>query len=528
MATAKKGTPKRDGSSLSSSDKPPALFWCDMKRLAIILSILLALPCWAENDPASDANCVALYNFESGAFLDDSSGNGNHLIYEGGWTSDTVNEQEGDACATILNPDYQYWSITDADLSNDFPGKNGQTNNIFSIMCWVYFDDLPGTYHEAIVGKWASSGWLVTARDVGGGVYKPILYWAGTPYTIDYVLSAETWYFIKFACDDPNNYIDGCVYDASDSSFTKMSNTPGGAIGDTTAVLAIGDLPGYVQYFAGKIDNLCLFNRKVTDADANDVRADTYNYAADPNLIGRWRFEAGALNIDEEGNNHFFDSLVPSATAKQGSQSADAEDTYSGVAYALDAALSSGFPGKNGETNNTMTVCYWYRPEAIAADYIVIVGKWGQSTNTSWWTGIDGADTDDFTGDWGGSGNSALSGQNPAPGQWYHVALILDDSGAPDYRYLRVWDEDGTTVYTDTEEGAASAWPATTQPFSIGASTNNAQTGASNDEADGLIDEVIIFNRRLSDAEIDAIRGGTFLASSGTSNNDWWWRRRHN
>ncbi|MDY6852013.1 MAG: LamG-like jellyroll fold domain-containing protein [Thermodesulfobacteriota bacterium] len=82
----------------------------------------------------TDPNCVALYNFASGALTTDSKGT-NDLTNVNGVNECTA--IKGIGCADFEKDNNQYFSRADTLLSDDFPLKSGTENNKISVCSWV-------------------------------------------------------------------------------------------------------------------------------------------------------------------------------------------------------------------------------------------------------------------------------------------------------------------------------------------------------------------------------------------------------
>ena len=104
----------------------------------------------------------------------------------------------------------------------------------------------------------------------------------------------------------------------------------------------------------------------------------------------------------------------------------------------------------------------------------------------------------------GGSQVSYDTGIDIVQTDWYHVGLRLD--GAAPSLSLRVWRWSTGVVqtYSVTPSGVVAA---NNNYLGVGGDGNNSATSPFN----GYIDEFIIWDRLLTDAEIDAVRAGTYL-----------------
>lgn len=249
--------------------------------------------------------------------------------------------------------------------------------------------------------------------------------------------------------------------------------------------------------------------------------------------VSWWNFEndltdsgAGGNDLTAYGTVLYNNTLYKVGSYSLKPQMSDGVD----CAYRADTNLSAGFPGKSGQTNTTMSICFWVRFNSFpgSGNYLVLAGKyyWG-SGYQSWlccvWNSSGNYLWRVLKSNSGGTANvvdktsethpTLDPATNLATGVWYHVGITVDATG--NWR-IRAYDatadavEEASGQFTD-EIGI----PAVNFPFAIGA------RGASTDPTFDLgsqaqIDELAIWGRELTATEIDAVRGGTYAtASSG-------------
>ncbi len=225
-------------------------------------------------------------------------------------------------------------------------------------------------------------------------------------------------------------------------------------------------------------------------------------FAWDLTCISLYRLENGALTADSQGTNTMTASGSPTANTgdyQEGAGSGSFAAAHPDYLSRADASLSADFPGKSGTTNKLATVCFWAKPSSRAAGYTHVVAKWGDWDPRDWNVGFDNVSSYQWRVKVNFS-QGAFSGRPALAGVWYHVAAVIDD--ANNRLYIRVYDASNGEVYTGTLN---EAWgmQMSTRAFTIGGS-------AGDPYFDGLLDEVVIFGRALSDAEIDDIRDGTY------------------
>jgi len=277
-----------------------------MKRLIILFALLIAMPCEARmnvgivgggvrtgiNDFATDSNCVALYNFESGSLTTDSKGT-NTLTDVNTVGTDTTNYKQGTASAVLVYSDIEYFTRTDTNLSSDFPLKNGTSNNKISVCAWFRAVDLTTAYNDrTIVAKYDAgtankrSFILEVGKDgTDDKVALTIGYNSGASSEGVYhqtVISTLTWYHVT------------ATFDNSDKSYSiRLRDTSGNTVGSDltgnfTNNITINDSPFFVGNFyfegaaydtinwSGQLDEVVIFKDIITSAEATSIAKGLY------------------------------------------------------------------------------------------------------------------------------------------------------------------------------------------------------------------------------------------------------------
>lgn len=505
-----------------------------MTTTRVLLCLLLCSTAWAVNDPSTDPNCVAWYTFTGADPFGDKSGNGNDLNGQGGMRRDTTTYKEGSSAAAFAAAGLSNVFESDTNLSADFPARGTDSNPTFSVTGW--FNVETASDNQALVAKYNHSTnercWGIHAYPTSNHV------WVGwghnngfsvESYTCSVTNNIDTgqWYFFHVVFDDPNNACDIRIYDATEDFWDSSDNVPTDLMNCENVAFYLGRQGGG-NYLDGVLDEVAIFSKDLTDTDANTIVAGTYDYSADPNCISHWSFEADGLGIDELGNNH----LPSPGLADQAGPNGDVKSlriygAFSGdrnsAVWCDDALLSSNFPGKNGQTNDVLSVCYWVYHDNLdhhPTSPVVPVGKWmreeGGGQPSDWRSFLEGT-SDEFKASWY-TGAVAESGLIAGLDKWYHVVAIMSDpNNSTD---LAVWDATGETRYDSTGTDAA-AMGHTTVVFGLGGRVTQDDGTLydwvdGNQSMDGFIGEVIVFNRELTDPEIDEIRNGEFDAAAAS------------
>jgi hypothetical protein len=256
--------------------------------------------------------------------------------------------------------------------------------------------------------------------------------------------------------------------------------------------------------------------------------------------VANWAFESGSLLEDGTAAN----DLTETSTATQ-TVSADATDKQQGNTCLLaklgfrtviadnriwwsrsNALLSSDFPFKEGESNNAVTVCFWFKmdySDVAPATGMALRIEWGDPTiiggtkrivfNISKFTSADDGSIGLQIKNSGGS-TTTLSYDTAVRwqlGTWYHVAFMYDRTEGS--ARIRVFDNStGALLQPDK---TSSAMPTTllttgTNQFVVHASGTPGGGSDLGFFTNFRVDDLVVFGRILTTGETDQIRLGTF------------------
>lgn len=247
------------------------------------------------------------------------------------------------------------------------------------------------------------------------------------------------------------------------------------------------------------------------------------NWTGASGLCAVYNFENGALTTDSSGNGNTLTASASAPTAdtvnyKQGAGSVDCETSSDQYYTRADANLSAGFPLKVGTTNYSFTFTCWVRAESLSSSYYRFV--WTKPL-ASYQTHTDlNLLSTAFTFGVCFSGTTrTISCLSPAPvtGRWYFIGCTYDRATGTG----RLWIWDDTTqavIYNGTQPWAGYGDPDTSvggkSSFNVGADPSKPVLTT---HWDGNIDELTVWNRALTVAELTAIKNGTFAPSSSSS-----------
>lgn len=236
-------------------------------------------------------------------------------------------------------------------------------------------------------------------------------------------------------------------------------------------------------------------------------------FAADANCVALWRFEDGHLRTDSVGSNDLSNNGVQAdaADSKEGSASARFRSSESDWMSIDDDDLSADFPTKSGDSNVSMSICFWTKASSFSWENSIISKYLIATDDRSWriFTSNYGISTGVLkiglgTGSGGTFDNFAFN----APDQllhadrWYHVAFTYTDS-TKGY-HVRVWD--GTESVLLFDATGTAVWPIAVNdaPVVLG------QLPLESRYFNGGLDEMVVFKDVLTTEEIDQIRQGSY------------------
>jgi|GEM_PF-7045488 len=289
------------------------------------------------------------------------------------------------------------------------------------------------------------------------------------------------------------------IYEYFEYPNASSSNTSGNET-DNLPILDILDTPGNISINIFSPANQTQTQDLSTLVQAN-LTADrlAYLFLNDSSLVAYWTAENGANDSSEYHNDGSFGGTATTvADGKFGRafEADGAEPNYINLGMSTDFDISSAF-----------TVSVWVKNignssgHTILGEWDSIITKWDCASGcakSSWWIGIQPSDEILFI-----VANSTGSRTVTVPGTtkirydsiWHHVVGIYDGS------YLEVYldgEREGQVAYSEGVHVNS------TVPLVIAGSANP-PLGSFN----GSIDELMIFNRSLSESEVRSLYNAT-------------------
>lgn len=414
-----------------------------------------------------DSGLVAFYPFTGNA--NDESINGNNgIITNAILSADRFNQNERAV----------YFNGTDARI--EIPHNNSlNINNDISISVWIKPEEIQTSGNRMIVGK---SNYFNATNYIFRVTPNAVLQWEyfTSLYSNSNSLTADSWYHLVLTADSTTGikqiYING--------NLILDQLVPGsGPFGLVTDPLTIGAAKhfgsAWAEFFKGTIDDIRIYNRILDSTEVAALFQDSTTYSGD-SLIAYFPFNGNALDATGNGYDGTINgnaSLVPDRFGSQ-----NKAVTFPDQSSSISIANSTNLNLENGFTLNA-----WIKYKSGATKVIICKHVCGYVNGFIFWIDTDGQ----IKLLLGQSGWSIVgTNQTFVEDQWYMVTATYDAGTST------------AKVYVDGQNGGTGSVAYnnySTNPISIGESyQNNCVAG----NMDGAVDEVKIYNRALSDAEI--------------------------
>jgi type II secretory pathway pseudopilin PulG len=404
----------------------------------------------------------------SGLTAADSSGYGNNgaLIYMGGsrWTTGLV---DGALDFDGYNDHVDCGNDTELQLTSEL-----------TIAAWIKADAwtygryvntiarkggiTPVNYQLCIADEKVMLG--LDDMDENDGVRGDTLLVTGLWYHV-----AATWDGVKVRI-----YVDGIL-----DNFPP--DVRHGTIGTDTRPLCIGGRLGE-DYFNGIIDNVRIYNRALSDDEIAQLAGTRAG------LMGQWKFDEGSGQIATDSSGNSNDGQLGSSAGPDASDPTWTTDPLMGSVLSFDGS-DDYITGIGDCPTGSFTVAGW------AKDTGPIIGnKWSvlYSADQEIWFGVDREASQTVWLDVGGNGKGACT----TPGTWTRDVW---------HHLAGTWDESKVHIYIDGVDMSITKYGNPENPQAKPAVIGAWSTHTKDETWDGLLDDVRIYHRALTETEIQAI-----------------------
>lgn len=451
----------------------------------------------------------AYYRFDDPARLGrDSSGNGYDLNASGAPAYQANGKVNGAA-------QFKKSTLDMLVSTASFPATLPAGNSSYTFAFWCNPDD-SGNLVGGIFG-WGNAAWSGAGNLLRFDGKTKILvsnYGNNLTVTTDDLFSnslSNGWHHIATTYEATNRarrvYVDG-VLKLGDTLAWNLNVTNNGT-------LRLGDTPTTTdQCYDGLLDETMIFDRALSESEIRALLAgapaglETPRYAE--SLVARYRFEA-ASDPGKDSGAYGYDLAASTSTVKvvANGKRGGALDLSAGYGYL--AWTNSVFPEMMPTGNQAMTLSLWFNP-VTGADAEGTLLTWGainagqchllRPLVNSGRLGVR------YTNAQSGLDAGVIDGLDLGAAEegWHHLAAVYNPTAKNVNRSLYL---DGVLVAQDGQKNL-SVTPAL---FSIGY-----RESATNKWFQGMIDEVEIYNRAFSQAEVlTVLRGGTDILPAGSA-----------
>ncbi|WNQ10887.1 right-handed parallel beta-helix repeat-containing protein [Paenibacillus aurantius] len=323
--------------------------------------------------------------------------------------------------------------------------------------------ETPGGFND---GNWHHAAAVVDRRAQTVQIYVD-----GTPRTLT-----------KFSgfCGTVN----GTAMDISGCPFmVASSNDP----------FTIGSYNGGAEYYNGSLDDVRVYSRALSTSEISDVMS----------LTGRWKLdEGGGTSAEDDTNNRTAPASVSNAAWVGDGGKIGGRLDFNGV----NSYVSMGGAGQANMGTGSFSVGLWFKTLSTGIHQRMITkGNWGNTAGYFLWH--EAGKVVFSLGSNGVQGNTVLvatpGGFND--GQWHQATAVVDRAAQTIKLYI-----DGTARTLASGNGYCGTASGTTLNLS-GCNSLNATSGDSlmlgsyngtNEFFSGSLDEVRLYNRALTDAEV--------------------------
>ena len=355
----------------------------------------------------------------------------------------------------------------DGDDFVEIPGLIGQPVNI-TISVWAKLLS-KDTYGAELISLGDHVGFRLDHNNGTKGFYYDGTNWQSTNTGGFY--AGTGWHHFVYVIDSTNDiqkvYVDG-VQEGS-STYTQSISYAG--LGQNIFIGKHGN--GIDTYdFTGLIDDVCIYNRALSDPEVQDLYSSAYQ-------MGHWKFDEGsgtAAKDAADGNDGTIKGALWALGQSGGALSFDGIDDYVEI------------PGLLGKSRN-ITISVW-------ANLSVSDTSGAEVVSLGDYAGIrlDGAGNKGVMGFYydGTTWHATTTGTFYAGAGWHHFVYVIDTGNNSQSVYI-----DGVVMGTTAH---------TQSPLYVGLGSNTFigkhGNGISTYDFNGLIDEVRVYNRALSNQEV--------------------------
>jgi len=421
-----------------------------------------------------------------GTQVGDMSGNGNNGTLSGATLPTWADGKRGKAISFDDDDDY----VSAANFIN------GSAANSFSF--WVYYKSTQFGSYSNLMGQ----GTSVSNRYLMFTYQNKVAFTASSAFGVssNTALNMDSWNYVTVVVDDSGTnatfYLNG-NYNGG-GSFPNVYNNQGSFYLSPSNSIGIG---GYT--LNGLIDDVRIYNRALTASEVSSLYSSgqiTRRTPSNNGLVGYWSFNEGRGGQAGDSSGNGNTGTITGASWVNGKRGKAL--SFNGSSDYVDAGDKSNLNFGTGD----FSISLWYKSGQLNTDRRGLIVK-ASSYNTKGYSIQYFASTDELYFYLNDGTNSQSLKVVPAGGEiWRHAVFVVDRSVNKAKAY-----------YNGNFEGEVSISLigdlSTTEKFVIGAFSLPTRY------FNGSIDDVRIYNRALSAAEISALANtGQVVHNAGQNN----------
>jgi fibronectin type 3 domain-containing protein len=351
-------------------------------------------------------------------------------------------------------------------LGSGLPANNAPQ----TLSWWMNYASVPGGTQAVVCLTNPAAGSAVQGGFRNGAV--TVWNWGGNTLVSAAAPSPNTWHNFIYTFDGTTHtlYIDGVA--ANSSTAAAQTAAP--------ARLDLGFTPGWAENFAGRVDEVRIYSRCLSVGEA----ASLANFQK---LEAYFKFDegTGTFTADSSGKGHH--GTLNNGTG-WGVGSAGSAVVLDGTDDDISCILGTGLPANNAPQTISWWMNYPSVPGGVQAAVCLTNPGAGSAVQAGFRNGVITV--------WNWGGNTLVSAAAPSTNTWHQVAYSFD--GTTHRLYV-----DGALANSSTVAPQTAAPSRLDFGFTPGWAENLA----------GSLDEVRIYSRKLSDAEIAGLAFDPSLAA---------------